>query len=475
MGKIVNAFCDDALGTKDAVGVAEAIAKKEISAAEAREAAIARAEKVNADLNAIALKTYEYARNENTLATGGLLYGVPSFVKDTDDIKGYPTQMGTGSFKAKIAGSNSRFLNQYISTGLGILGKTTMPEFGLICSTENERWGITRNPWNTGYTTGGSSSGSGAMVASGVVPIASANDGAGSIRIPANCCGLVGLKPSRHRLIAVAGGKLMPLQIVYQGVLTRSVRDTAAFYAAAEKYYKHPRLPEMGYVQQPSAKRLRIAFFDNPAPGKLGHMDEDTNRVINETALLLQQLGHQVDKMPLPIDIDVMSEHYLNYYGFMAYAVTHMSRVLMRTRVDHSQLEPFTVGLASRFKRNVLRTPESIRKLRLEAGRVEQLFGTYDVLMTPVVSHSTPAIGHFSPLLSYEHITRRALEYASYAGLQNVSGAPAISLPLGINSNNMPLGVHFTAPYGLDKRLLELAYELEQARPFRLINSLQTA
>ena len=110
-----------------------------------------------------------------------------------------------------------------------------------------------------------------------------------------------------------------------------------------------------------------------------------------------------------------------------------------------------------------------------EAGRVEQLFGTYDVLMTPVVSHSTPAIGHFSPLLSYEHITRRALEYASYAGLQNVSGAPAISLPLGINSNNMPLGVHFTAPYGLDKRLLELAYELEQARPFRLISSLQTA
>jgi amidase len=344
-----------------------------------------------------------------------------------------------------------------------------MPEFGLICSTENEKWGITRNPWNTDYTTGGSSSGSAALVASGVVPIASANDGAGSTRIPAACCGLVGLKPSRHRLVSIDGGELMPLQIVYEGVLTRSVRDTALFYAEAEKFYRNPRLPELGHVKNASKLRLRIAFFNNPERGKLGHQDADTYRTQLETAELLQKLGHTVEQIDLPIDIDALSEYYLNYYGFMAYLISHWGRVVLKAPVDKSQLEPFTTGLSSRFKSRPLSVPRSIRMLRENSAKAEKLFDKYDVLMTPVVSHNTPLLGHFSPKLSYEDVTRRAIEYASYAGLQNVSGAPAISLPLGVAGNNMPVGVHFTAPYGLDKRLLELAYELEEAKPFRLI------
>ena len=216
MGKKISAFTNDALGNLDAVGVAEAIAKKQVTVQEVTEAAIARAETANIDLNAIVIKTYDDARNYNALKKDGALYGVPSFIKDNENIKGYPTQLGTGSFTSKIAKKNSRFVNQFHSTGANSLGKSTLPEFGLICSTENERWGITRNPWNTDYTTGGSSSGSAALVASGVVPIATANDGAGSIRIPAACCGLVGLKPTRHRLVPMDGSELMPLQIVYE-------------------------------------------------------------------------------------------------------------------------------------------------------------------------------------------------------------------------------------------------------------------
>src|ERR1043165_2103684 len=396
MGKMISAFTDDALGRLDATGVAEAIAKKELSVQEVTEAAIARAEKVNPELGAIVIKTYEEARHPK-LAQGGLLYGVPVFVKDTDNLQGHPTQMGTGAFKAKNAKAHSRFLKQFLSTGVNYLGKSSMPEFGLICSTENERWGITRNPWNTDYTTGGSSSGSAALVASGVVPIASANDGAGSIRIPACCCGLVGLKPSRHRLIAIDGSELMPIQLVYQGVLTRTVRDTALFYAAAEKYYHNKKLSDLGHVTHAGNQRLRIAFFNNPATGKLGHQDADTYSAQQQTAQLLQQLGHTVEQIDVPINIDEMAEHYLNYYGMMAYLVSHMGRVIFKASVDHGQLEPFTLGLSKRFKSNPLQLPRSIRALRQACANVERLFEKYDVVMTPVVSHTTPLIGHFSP------------------------------------------------------------------------------
>lgn len=470
MGKKVSAFTNDALGTLDAVGVAEAIAKKQVSVEEVTEAAIARAEKANVDLSAIVVKTYAEARNTKGLAKDGLLYGVPSFIKDNDHLEGYPTQLGTGAFSAQKAKRNSKFVNQFLSTGVSYLGKSSLPEFGLICSTENERWGITRNPWDTDYTTGGSSSGSAALVASGVVPIATANDGAGSIRIPAACCGLVGLKPSRNRLVPMDGTALMPLKIVYEGVLTRSVRDTAAFYAAAEKFYHNPHLPKLGHITGASKERLRIAFFLNPAQGKLGHQDADTYRTQQETAKLLQSLGHTVEQIALPIDIDGMSEHYLNYYGFMAYVMTHWDKAVLKAKVDHSLLEPFTVGLSTQFKGNALKTPGSITKLRKAGKEVEELFSKYDVLMTPSVSHTTPRIGHFSTQLSYEVVCRRAIEFASYSALQNVTGSPAISLPLGIAGNNMPIGVHLVAPFGKDKRLIELAYELEAAKPFRRID-----
>lgn len=473
MGKRVNAFTDDALGNLDATGVAEAIAKKEVSVKEVTEAAIARAERANEDLNAIVIKAYDDARKING-SDKGAFYGVPTFIKDNDNVKGYPTQLGTGSFNAKVAKKHSRFVEQLLSTGLNYVGKSSLPEFGLICSTENERWGVTRNPWNTDYTTGGSSSGSAALVASGVVPIATANDGAGSTRIPAGCCGLVGLKPSRHRLVPMDGSQLMPLQIVYEGVLTRSVRDTALFYAEAEKFFHNPKLPKMGLVKEPLKQRFRIAFFASPAKGKLGHQDEDTQRVQKETARLLESLGHKVEEVPLPYDIDHMGVHYINYYGFLAYMVSHWGNLVVKSKVDHSVLEPFTLGLSQQFKANALQTPRSIGLLRKVGREAEQLFEKYDVIMSPVVSHATPPIGHFSPELSYEQVCRRALEYASYAGLQNVTGSPAIALPLGQAGNGMPLGVHFSAPFGKDSLLLELAFELEAAKPFKLLHEKQS-
>jgi amidase len=469
MGNKISAYSDDALGRLDATGVAEAIAAKRVSVAEVIEAAIIRAEKVNTELNAIVIKMYDDARNASKQTQSGAFYGVPTFIKDTDNIAGYATQLGTGSFIGKIARRNSKYVNQFLSTSLIHLGKSTLPEFGLICSTENERWGITRNPWNTAYTTGGSSSGSAALVASGVVPIASANDGAGSIRIPASVCGLVGLKPTRGRLFGIDGAEAMPVQIVHQGVLTRSVRDTALFYAEAEKHFSNPKLPKLGHVKNACKQRLRIAFFENFPKGKIAHQDADTYNTQLETAKLLESLGHTVEQIPMPVDVDKMVEHFLNYYGFMAYMVSHWGQLTLKAKVDRSVLEPFTTGLSKRFKASAFKLPTSIRTIKKIGAETEKLLEKYDVVMSPVLAHNTPKIGYFSPQLSSEEITKRAVEFASYTGLQNVTGSPAISLPLGVNSEGMPLGVQFSAAYGNDKTLLELAYELEEAKPWRFI------
>ena len=470
MGKLISAFTQDALGNMDAVATAEAIAAKKISVAEVTEAAIARAEKVNGDLNAIVLKTYDDARHTEHLNEKGILYGVPSFIKDNENIKGYPTQKGTGAFKARIEKSHSKYVKQFLSTGVNCLGKSTLPEFGFICSTENERWGITRNPWNTDYTTGGSSSGSGALVASGVVPIAIANDGAGSTRIPASCCGLVGLKPTRARLLALHGTETLPVQIAYSGVLTRSVRDTAAFYASAEQYYYNSKLPKIGHVQQPLNRKLRIAFFENLAENKQGYMDADTYRVQLETAKLLESLGHHVEMIKVPLDIESLTVHYLNYYGFASYMINKFGRFVLGSSVDQSQIEPFTLGLMNTFSRNKFQLPRSLRILKKSAQETEQeIEKNYDLIMTAVTTITTPKIGYFSTALDYEEIAKRAAAFASYLPLFNISGSPAISLPLGEANNGMPVGVQFVAPYGKDALLLELALQLEAAKPWKFI------
>ncbi len=467
--KKISAFTDDALGTMDAVAVAEAIANGKISAQEAAEAAIARAEKVNGELNAIAIKIYDTAREQTKTKPHGDFFGVPTFIKDNDNMKGLPTQLGTYAFTSKLAKRNSKFVDQYLSIGVNPLGKSTLPEFGLICSTENPNWGITRNPWNTDYTTGGSSSGSAALVASGVVPIATANDGAGSTRIPASCCGLVGLKPSRDRLINFDGSEVLPLNLGYQGVLTRTVRDTAAFYAAAEKHYCNPKLPAMGLVQHPGKKRLKVLFFDNIAEGKIGHQDADTYQTQLHAAKLMTSLGHTVEQIPFPFDIGEMSQHFLNYYGFFAFAFTSMSGLMVKAKVDKKQLENFTTGLSAQFKKNALKLPKSLRILKKSGAEAERYLEEYDLIMTPVLSQKVPKIGHFNMELPYQEIAHRAVSFASYTGLQNVTGSPAISIPMSTSSDGLPIGVQFIAPFGQDKTLLELAYEIEMAQPWSFL------
>lgn len=461
--KRISAFCDDALGTLDAVGVAQKISKGEISALEAVEAAISRARSVNPHINAIVTETFDRARQQVKKITPGPFAGVPSFIKDTDDVEGVPTLWGSRAVPNKPIRKTKRFIEQFFSLGLICLGKSALPEFGLTATTEPLSSGITRNPWHTDFSTGGSSGGSAALVAAGVVPIAHGNDGGGSIRIPAACCGLVGLKSSRGRLERVEGSGLMPVNILHQGILTRTVRDTAAFYAGAEKYRRAPKMPEIGLVQGPGKKRLRIAFFtDTPFGASCHHESAD---LVRRTGALCEELGHSVKEIPCPCTAE-MADDFVFYWGMMAFSIRFFGPLMITRGFDRSKLEDWTIRISNYFRGNFLKTPSTVKRLIRFAKTYADIFSSCDILLSPTLSHPTPEIGFIGPDVPFDEAFERCKQYVSFTPQQNVSGAPAISLPLGFSSNGLPLGVQFGSAFGHEKELLELAFELEEARPW---------
>src|ERR1700761_2318897 len=289
----VHAFGDDALGSLDAIGLIDAIKSGRVGRAEVVEAAIARTEAVNPALNGVAYEAFDRARAQAAApARAGFFSGVPTFIKDNVDVAGLPTMRGTDAWPPRPAEADSEFARTYLATGMTPLGKTQMSEYGFSASAEHPRLGPVRNPWNTNHTAGASSSGSGAFVAAGAVPIAHANDGGGSIRIPAACNGLVGLKPSRGRLPLDAKLRRMPVGIVANGVLTRSVRDTAAFYREAERIWRNPKLAPIGDVTEPGRQRLRIGVATSSI---LRECSPELREMTLKTAGLLEELGHRVE------------------------------------------------------------------------------------------------------------------------------------------------------------------------------------
>src|SRR6476646_7283045 len=234
----VHAFADDALGDLDAVGLVARIQDREVSVGEVVDAAVTRVERVDPHLGAVAHAAFEEAREAARDPRGGFFAGVPTFFKDNVDVEGMPTQQGTDAFLARPSRSDGDLARMMRSTGLLPLGKTRLSEFGFCPAAEHPRSGPVRSPWSTEHTAGASSAGSAALVAAGAVPLAHGNDGGGSIRIPAAINGLVGLKPTRGRLPQDRILRQMPVRLVADGVLTRSGRDTAAFYREAERVYR---------------------------------------------------------------------------------------------------------------------------------------------------------------------------------------------------------------------------------------------
>ncbi|MBI1289124.1 MAG: amidase [Flavobacteriales bacterium] len=469
-GKKVHAFTDDALGKDDATALADRIKKKEISAEESVAAAIARAQSVNPQINAIVTELYDRAKQEAKNVQGPFA-GVPMFFKDMVHLKGVAVHHGTSAYSSppKAATDTDPIVKQIFAQGFVNLGMSTMPEFGFTASTEFTNGEATRNPWNTDHSAGGSSGGSAALVAAGVVPIAHAADGGGSIRIPAGACGLVGLKASRGRLLKASKFKRQPVEIAIDGVVSRSVRDTAYFYAEAEKYYKNRRLPEIGLIEGPSNRKYRIGFTGDSLKG-LG-ADADTMKGLQETAKLLESLGHEVVPFELPLK-DRFIDDFANLWSVGGFYFERYGKKVFGEEYEPSELSGLTLGLAEHFRQNKAKTAASIVRLRNSFRQYRRMFkrSQLDMILTPTTAHVPPAIGYLSMSLPYEELFERIQKWACFTPYHNATGGPSISLPVQhYNQEDIPMGMMLSANLGQEAILLDIAYQLEAAKPWKRI------
>jgi amidase len=452
------------LAAWDATETAGRVRRGEVSAREVVDAALARAGDV-AELNALVTTTAERAQAASESAPKGPLFGVPFAIKDLAQVAGVRTAWGTaasGDFVSRRSDPTVRGLERL---GLLCIGKSATPELGMTGTTEPIAFGPTRNPWDRARSSGGSSGGAGALVASGVVPIAHGSDGGGSIRIPASCCGLVGLKPSRGRL-DMEGSHLLPVNIAVHGVLTRSVRDTTAFWSAIEKEIPARRLEPIGDVAKAPPRRLRLGVYVDAPIDK--PVDAEVVAAVERAATLAAELGHEVRRIACPFPAQVVTD-FTQLWCFVGWVQSKAGRLLVHPRFDASKLEPFTKGFARGFGKDISAALAAIRRLRGFTSRYADLIAPHDVLVGPTVATPPPLLGHLATDRDFEETLDRLLAFTPFTGLFNAAGAPAISLPLGRAGDGLPIGVHFAAALGGERTLLELATELESAAPWETI------
>ncbi|MCP4443389.1 MAG: amidase [Aureispira sp.] len=468
--KRVHSFSDDILGDLDGIALAKLIKNKELKAEEVVEASITRAEKVNPRIHAIMTKHFEHGLANAHKHEEGPFGGVPTFFKDMTLVEGVPTYFGSAAFlNAKPAKKTDPIAKQILAQGFVNIGTSTMPEFGFTCSTEFTHQEDTRNPWNIGHTAGGSSGGSAALVAAGVVPLAHSADGGGSTRIPASCCGLVGLKPSRGRILKSSMLQKQLVDIAIDGVITRSVRDTAFFYSEAEKYYKNSKLKPIGEIDGPTKQKLRIGFTSDSVSGLTA--DATTTAELHRVAKLLEDLGHEVEEVKLPISDQFLAD-FTNYWALPAFYCKTFGKQLFGKAYDKSKLTKLTNDLAKYHAKNILKTPSFVYRLRKSYRDYKKIFSSLnlDIVLTPTVAAAPPEIGYMAGDLEYDEVFPRMIEWACFTPYSNSSGGPSLSLPLGHDKvTDLPLGMLFWANHGEERLLLELAYQLEEASPWKKI------
>ena len=459
----------------DATGQAELVRTKEASPSELVAAAIARIEKLNPELNAVIHELFERARDE---AAGelpdGPFRGVPFLLKDLGaELAGTPFNEGlafSGDYRSTVT---QTLTQRYIDAGFVICGKTNTPELGILPTTEPQRFGPTRNPWNTGHSTGGSSGGSAAAVASGMVPAAHANDGGGSIRIPASCCGLVGLKPTRGRnSLAPSYGDLMG-GLVAEHVVTRSVRDSAAILdltagpVPGDPYWAPPlRGPSFSAAAANPPSPLRVAVLSASPVGSEVHAD--CVAAVQATAARCESLGHRVEESTLSVDGDAFVANFVNQWACAnAWALADWEKRLGR-KATEADLEPLSWALVE-LGRSVDggQYLVSVQELQLISRQIADYFEGIDVLLTPTLAEPPAPLGTFdSPPGEPLAGLFRAATYTPFTPPFNVTGQPGISVPLHWNEDGLPIGVQFVGRFGDEETLLALAGQLEQAAPW---------
>ena len=461
-------------GSYDGLGLAGLVAKKKVKPSELLDEAIARAEALNPKINAIIFKDYERARHlaKGKLAKGAFA-GVPFLLKDIGALaQGLPSRQASRFVPAFRRPSDSYLAAKFKAAGLILFGVTNVPEFGLVASTESKLYGPARNPWNLAHSTGGSSGGSAAAVAAGIVPLAHANDGGGSIRTPAGACGLIGLKPSRGRLShgpefgAALDGLANDL------VVSRSVRDTAAVLDAVRGFmpgdpFAEPPAPD-SYLKAicSKPKQLRIAITLKKLDGNPLHAD--CVAAVKHAARACEKLGHIVEEAMPTLDQPALMGAFTSFWGGGLAAGIDTIAKLMHQSPTREMFEGLTWAMYQAGKQvtasEYLQGKDLTNGASREMGRFHQ---TYDVWITPTLARPPEKNGVFTfdeTDLSKSFVPQ--IDYVPFTAMQNVTGQPAINIPLYWNKDNLPIGTQFIAPFGDELTLLKLAAQLEKSYPW---------
>jgi amidase len=485
-----------AYGGCDALGLAELVRRREVTPAELLEEAIARIARVNPRLNAVVTPLYDDARRAiDAGLPDGPLRGVPFLLKDLDaDFEGTPMSSGSRFMAGALSPHDATLVARHRRAGLVVVGKTNTPELGLTPYTEPELFGPARNPWNPDRMTGGSSGGAAAAVAAGVVPAAHANDGGGSIRIPASCCGVFGLKPTRGRTPVGPDCSQVWAGMAIGHAVTRSVRDSAALLDATAGPESDvpgslppPARPFLSEVGAPPG-RLRIALARRThLVGHPAHVD--CAAAADDAAHLARSLGHDVEEQELDVDPEQLArDFFLMVCVEIAAGIERHAR--QRGRRPRRREIQTTTWMTAEIGRqhSALAMAQARERLDGVARRVARFFERFDVLLSPTLGLPPPPVGALRPrgleafmqevVLSLrlgfllrlpgivETTVRRVFAFMPYTPLANVTGAPSMSVPLFWNGDGLPIGAMFTARFGDEATLFRLAAQLEQARPW---------
>ncbi|MHB8530902.1 MAG: amidase [Caulobacteraceae bacterium] len=457
----------------DGLGLASLVDRREITPSELVEAAIERVERHNGTLNAVVHKAYEEAR---AAAKGALprgpFGGVPFLIKDLGvTVAGWPRTNGSRFTRDLVDDADSSLVTRYRESGAVLLGKTNTPEYGITGATESALLGPCRNPWNPDHIAGGSSGGSASAVAAGIVPLAHASDGLGSIRIPAACCGLVGLKVTRNRNPNLPDHDVHGLAVDH--VVSRTVRDSAAMLdvtgipAPASPYPAPAKERPYAEEVERGPGRLRIAWSAQTPSGR--EVDPEVVAALHSTVELLGHLGHAVVERGLGIDYRAM--YAANRPVGAANFAAEMRRRIERIgrEPEANELEPLTWASLKVGRRT---TGEEVmwgfQQMRIVSGQILEFFETCDVYLTPVMGTPPPPIGFIDPVrLEPREVNRRQGRVFPYTPPFNISGQPSMSLPLAWSASGLPIGMMFTGRYADEATLFRLAGQLEKEAPWK--------
>ncbi|MFH2131549.1 MAG: amidase [bacterium] len=458
----------------DGLGLAELVRKGEVSPRELADTALDALERLNPKLNAITYMMSDYA--DRIIKAGlpqGPFTGVPFLVKDLiSSIAGYPTNCGSRLYQGWTRDFNSEIINRFNRAGLITLGRTNTPENGISATCEPVANGPSHNPWNLDHITGGSSGGSAAAVAAGIVPLAHGGDGGGSIRMPSACCGTFGMKPTRGRNPMGPDNHELWHGMIVEGVITRTVRDSAAILdctagpdVGAPYWAQPPERPFLDEIGRDPG-RLRVAFSAEAPGGE--PVDDECKKAVADAAKLMEDLGHQVEEAAPVWDVAAWGEAFMAVLMSNECMFLQDGAAMFNRTPSRDNLESVNLFLLEQGKD--IKAVDLLRSLVVKNRVTRQIAGffeTYDIFISPVLAGPPLKIGVLSTDLDdIGEMMGRLLSYMPFTSMFNVTGQPAMSVPLYWTPDGLPVGVQFAAKYANESLLYQLAGQLEKARPW---------